>query len=414
MSKIQCILFLLILFSIKGWAQCITVTRSNAQVQGNTYGSTTSDYKEPYRAFDAGAGYDTSHWSTDGAGGSQWISTSFPESFSVCQISMIWGADQFPTSFSITATNDYLNWTVIKTVTYNSSNSFTLDIPDSGSFSVYQINLALSSGSTGYTLYNCVFKKRVANTPPDVSLIAPTSGTFIQGTNIQISATAQDNDSLGFVRKVEFYQDSLLLATDSILPYSYTGWTPATIRKYKIYAKATDNEGAITVSDTSIIDITSAPTSLKNWILTGSNINNSNTGTVFIGPIPSTSRGDTALKLSVNGNIYAKKLTVTQLNWADYVFDPAYKLLPLNDVAAFIQKNKRLPELPSASDVERNGIDVGHSQELLLRKIEELTLYVIAQNKEQQALREKLEKQNKRVSIMAKEMQQLKSGKVKK
>ncbi|MDH7459628.1 hypothetical protein QEG73_00005, partial [Chitinophagaceae bacterium 26-R-25] len=68
--------------------------------------------------------------------------------------------------------------------------------------------------------------------------------------------------------------------------------------------------------------------------------------------------------------------------WADYVFEPSYKLPALDSIAAFIGKNKHLPEIPSASAIEKDGQDVGEIQKQLLKKIEELTLYVIEQNKQ--------------------------------
>jgi hypothetical protein len=86
-------------------------------------------------------------------------------------------------------------------------------------------------------------------------------------------------------------------------------------------------------------------------------------------------------KLSVNGNIKAKKVIVSQTNWPDYVFDSSYSLIPLSEVQSFIAKNKHLPEIPSAKEVEKNGINVGDNQVLLLKKIEELTLYIIEQDK---------------------------------
>lgn len=82
-------------------------------------------------------------------------------------------------------------------------------------------------------------------------------------------------------------------------------------------------------------------------------------------------------KLSVNGNIAAKKMIISQANWPDYVFDPTYRLKPLSELSAFIQQNKHLPEMPSAAEVEAKGISVGDNQALLLKKIEELTLYVL-------------------------------------
>jgi hypothetical protein len=87
-------------------------------------------------------------------------------------------------------------------------------------------------------------------------------------------------------------------------------------------------------------------------------------------------------KLSVNGNIRAKKLIVTQNGWPDYVFAKNYKLRPIHEVANFIATNKHLPDMPSAKDVEEKGLDIGKTQAALLKKIEELTLYVIELKRE--------------------------------
>ena len=86
-------------------------------------------------------------------------------------------------------------------------------------------------------------------------------------------------------------------------------------------------------------------------------------------------------KLAVNGNIVSKKVRVTQTGWADYVFHPSYQLPLLSEVEVYIKKHQHLPEIPSAKEVEKNGLDLGANQAALLKKIEELTLYVIEQNK---------------------------------
>jgi len=86
-------------------------------------------------------------------------------------------------------------------------------------------------------------------------------------------------------------------------------------------------------------------------------------------------------KFAVNGNIKAKKIIVSQTGWPDYVFDASYSLRSLSEVEKFIAKNKRLPDMPSAKEVEKKGISVGDNQALLLKKIEELTLYLIEQDK---------------------------------
>ena len=82
-------------------------------------------------------------------------------------------------------------------------------------------------------------------------------------------------------------------------------------------------------------------------------------------------------KLAVNGNIHAKEVKVDLVGWPDYVFEEDYDLPTLEEVQDHIKEEGRLINLPSAQQVETNGIDLGEMNKLLLEKIEELTLYVI-------------------------------------
>jgi hypothetical protein len=66
----------------------------------------------------------------------------------------------------------------------------------------------------------------------------------------------------------------------------------------------------------------------------------------------------------------------------DYVFDPAYKLMPLPELAAYVEKARHLPEVPSAHEITTQGIDLGGMQLQLLKKVEELTLYTIEQEEQ--------------------------------
>ena len=92
-------------------------------------------------------------------------------------------------------------------------------------------------------------------------------------------------------------------------------------------------------------------------------------------------------KFAVNGNAIFTKVVVKQYSsWPDYVFHANYRLRPLSEVEQYIKQYHHLPEVPSAEEVEKNGLDVGDNQAMLLKKIEELTLYVIEQNKKIQAL----------------------------
>lgn len=89
--------------------------------------------------------------------------------------------------------------------------------------------------------------------------------------------------------------------------------------------------------------------------------------------------------LWVKNGIMTERLKVAvknTLDWKDYVFDKSYKLRKLEDVEAYIHQNKHLPEIPSADEVVRDGIDVQTMDAKLLQKIEELTLYVIELKKE--------------------------------
>ncbi len=83
------------------------------------------------------------------------------------------------------------------------------------------------------------------------------------------------------------------------------------------------------------------------------------------------------IPFEVNGRIRAKSLLLENQNWADYVFEDDYNLMPLYEVEDYINKNRHLPGIPSADKVLQEGIAVEEVNEILLRKIEELTLYVI-------------------------------------
>jgi hypothetical protein len=99
-------------------------------------------------------------------------------------------------------------------------------------------------------------------------------------------------------------------------------------------------------------------------------------------------------KLTVKGKIHTNEVRVDVLApiVPDYVFEADYKLKNLSEVAAFIQENKHLPEVPSAKEMEQNGLMLAEMNLKLLKKIEELTLYAIEQNKEIKALQERLAK----------------------
>jgi hypothetical protein len=81
---------------------------------------------------------------------------------------------------------------------------------------------------------------------------------------------------------------------------------------------------------------------------------------------------------AVNGTAIATAMTVKAYgNWPDYVFNPTYHLCPLNEVKTYIDQNQHLPDMPSAEEVVKDGINLGEMNKLLTKKVEELTLYLI-------------------------------------
>lgn len=103
-------------------------------------------------------------------------------------------------------------------------------------------------------------------------------------------------------------------------------------------------------------------------------------------------------KLAVKGEIFGTRVKVTQTGWADFVFQPDYKLPSLNEVEDYIKNNQHLPEIPSATEVEKEGLDLGEMNRKLLQKVEELTLYLIDQQKQLKSQQEQitlLQEQNK-------------------
>jgi len=104
--------------------------------------------------------------------------------------------------------------------------------------------------------------------------------------------------------------------------------------------------------------------------------------------------------LYVANGILTEKVKValhSDFNWADFVFNKDYKLKPLNEVEKYVKANKHLPEVPSANEVAEDGIDVANMDSKLLQKIEELTLYVIEQQKQ-------LEQQKNEIDQLKKKM----------
>ncbi|MEN7551909.1 hypothetical protein AAG747_28605 [Rapidithrix thailandica] len=129
------------------------------------------------------------------------------------------------------------------------------------------------------------------------------------------------------------------------------------------------------------------------WSHSSENIHFTN-GKVGIGTSNFSKEG---FQLYVKEGVLAEKIVVKlESAWGDYVFEPEYKLKPLSEVETYIKAHKHLPEIPSASEIEKNGVNLGEMDAAMMKKIEELTLYMIELKKENDALKQRVEELEKK------------------
>lgn len=120
---------------------------------------------------------------------------------------------------------------------------------------------------------------------------------------------------------------------------------------------------------------------------------------VYIGMTPNEAKAirsevKNAYTAFVKKGLLAEDLAIgPQSSWSDFVFERNYRLRPLSEVEKFIRTNKHLPDVPSAKDVAEKGYSQHEINKVLLQKVEELTLYILEQQKEIEALKAKLEGQ---------------------
>ena len=115
----------------------------------------------------------------------------------------------------------------------------------------------------------------------------------------------------------------------------------------------------------------------------------------------------TGYSLSVNGKVACEEVLVKDMtNWPDYVFAEEYQLMNLTELEQSIEKNNHLPGLPSAAEIEDEGLKLGDMQKRVIEKIEELTLYTIEQGKLISELQEKMENLEKENAKLRKSIKQ--------
>lgn len=177
------------------------------------------------------------------------------------------------------------------------------------------------------------------------------------------------------------------LSTIDITPNSADGVSNATVRLFR----STLSTGVVAFQIHSGDGSSNINTLLGGN--TGTSYINSLTGNLGIG-----TKDPRGYKLAVNGRVIASSVTVLEYaNWPDYVFKPGYELPSLITVQDYIRQNHHLPEMPTATEVEKNGVNVGEIIRLQTKKIEELTLYLIEKEKQLKEQAAALQKQEARL-----------------
>lgn len=180
--------------------------------------------------------------------------------------------------------------------------------------------------------------------------------------SVLMKASNGDYFSMAFRHQAAGYQD--MLQTCNI-----TGYGVAEFMYFRFDSRQWEMRGGVTNAK---------------FLNTG-RVDFDNAGGVGIG------MGTTAIpagaKVAVAGKVVCKEIEVTLTGLPDFVFNSDYKLRSLYDVENFINVNKHLPGVPSQQEVVANGMNVGDMNATLLQKVEELTLYMINLQKENDALK---------------------------
>ncbi len=216
--------------------------------------------------------------------------------------------------------------------------------------------------------------------------------TYSQPTGNNPSITTGEFDFINFVNYTIQHHQTM----------GYSAWNQSQfallnfINYSEVWVKATNgvSNGTFTITKTVNIspnpgDVSDADLTDNDGQLTVYDKLNDNTNTYYsdvVVPLNhvsiGTSRVDPNYHLAVNGSIHAKQVNVDLMGWPDYIFKPAYHLRSISEVKSYINRNWHLPETPSEKEIVEKGLDLGEMNKLLMKKVEELTRYLIKKDSE--------------------------------
>ncbi len=326
-------------------------------------------------------------------------------------------------TFQLQATNSRQNSTIQNTdssegkiIILNSTGKILLEIIDEesgGSISLPSLSTIISPSNKLYNLGNMIYwnDQPLLNSSYDNGWNLVNESIFLSEPNYFVG--------IGTVNP----EQRLHIENGSILIRGNTNWFPGLtinndVGRSVLNLRGTTSDSNYSSSQIIFEDLTNG----KIWNILNSSTNtftvvNHLNGTNYLSPLkiefgaPNNSlyiksNGNVGLgvlpnehRLAVAGSIISEEVIVKlQADWPDYVFDDDYKLSDLDDLENFILKNHHLEGIPSASEINKNGINIADIQIKLLQKIEELTLYIIKQDKNIKNLTSKLEELTKIVS----------------
>ncbi|WP_190808393.1 discoidin domain-containing protein [Flagellimonas sp. S3867] len=321
--------------------------------------------------------YDHGQWAQFDLGSSQ--------NFNEIQIAFYAGSIRTST-FDIQVSNDGSNWTTVQNGLVSSGVTTELEsFALSNQNSRYIRYLGFGNSVNGWNSLTEV--KIINNIVADTQTpTAPTLlGTAQTDTTADLSWSGA-TDNVG-VTGYKIFKDGNLEATlNNVTTYQVTGLTASTT--YSFTASALDAAGneSSTSSAVSVTTNTSSGGGSGSSIWSESNSVASYTGDIAVG----TTTVPAGYKMAIDGKLITEEVLV-QLsgNWPDYVFKEGYDLPTLEEIQKHIKEKGHLPNIPSATEVKANGIELGEMNRLLLEKIEELTLYILQLKEEINLLKNK-------------------------
>ncbi|MBR7036145.1 MAG: hypothetical protein IKI25_10350 [Bacteroidales bacterium] len=252
------------------------------------------------------------------------------------------------------------------------------------SFKVYRYNNSDWKWENVSIEWDGIHMTRHLNSPSDYTTIG--HGTFTFYTNGDVFPYSN------WV-KLEFNDQGILssngkiITTDSVVAQNLraTNAVKASSADISTISGSTGTFSTNVTAPNIAVNNSSVPTNFK-FAVTGKSYFSD-----FVGIGTTNLTATSGYKLAVDGGILCEEVKViSNVPSADYVFENGYNLRSLNEVEAFVSENKHLPDVPSAKEFKANGYKMGDMDNLLLQKIEELTLYIIEQQKQIDELKSKL------------------------